>query len=72
MLLGVPMANASLYLTEEVEAAFLGQVSEVANEVCDGMLVACATVFLEKSYRLGGPRDVVRLVDHRGIILPVH
>src|SRR5262249_29764668 len=40
MMLGVPMANASLYLTEEVEAAFFGQVSEVANEVCDRMLVA--------------------------------
>jgi hypothetical protein len=69
MALGVPMANASLYLTEEVKAAFLGQVSEVANEVCDGMLVACATMLLENSYRFGGPRDVVRLVDHRSIIL---
>ena len=64
-MLGVPMAEASFNLAEEVEAAFLGQVSEIANELCDGMLVACATVFLENSYRFGGPRDMVRLVDHQ-------
>src|SRR5262249_3173797 len=38
-------AILSFYLNEEVEAAFLGQMSKVANEVCDGVLVACATVF---------------------------
>jgi hypothetical protein len=54
-------AILSFYLAEEVEAAFLGQMSKVANEVCDGLLVACATVFLENSYRFGGPGDVVRL-----------
>ena len=36
---GVPMLDASLYLTQEVEAALLGQVSEVANQVCDRSLV---------------------------------
>jgi hypothetical protein len=41
MMLGIPMPNASLDLTQEVEAALLGQVSEVADQVCDNMLVAC-------------------------------
>jgi len=36
------VANAAPYLVEKVEAAPLSQVSEIANEVCDRMLVACA------------------------------
>ena len=55
---GVPMLDASLYLTQEVEAALLGQVSEVANQVCDSMFVAGATLLLENGHRLSGPGDV--------------
>jgi hypothetical protein len=44
MLFGVPVRNAPPHLTEEVEAAFLSQVSEVANEVCNGMLVTSVAV----------------------------
>ena len=61
---GVPMPDASLYLTEEVKAALLGQVSEVANLVCDSMLVAGATMLLENGHRISGPGDVSGFVDH--------
>ena len=44
MTLGVPMADAALYFVEKVEAALIRQVAEVANEVCDRMLVACAAI----------------------------
>jgi hypothetical protein len=40
MTLGVPVADAALYLLEKVGAARIRQVAEVANEVCDRMLVA--------------------------------
>jgi hypothetical protein len=61
---GVPMLDASLYLTQEVEAALLGQVSEVANQVCDSMFVAGATPLLENGHRLSGPGDMSGFVDH--------
>ena len=60
---GVPVPNAPLYLTDEVKAALLGQVSEVANEVCDGMFVACAATFLENCHRFRSPSDVVSIMS---------
>ena len=42
MTLGAPVANATLYLIEKVATALISQASEVANEACDRMLVACA------------------------------
>ena len=44
MMLGIPVPNASLYLSQEVEAASLGQVSEIANQVCDSVFVASVRV----------------------------
>jgi hypothetical protein len=64
MMLSAPMADASFYLAQKIEATLFGQMSEVANKICDGMLVACAAMSLEDCHRLGGPRDVVWLVDH--------
>jgi hypothetical protein len=64
MMLGVPVPNTPLCLTDEVEAALLGQVSEVTNEVCDDMFIACAATFLENCHRFRSPRDVVSFVDH--------
>ena len=63
-MLGIPVPNASFYLTQEIEAALLGQVSEVANQVCDSMVVACAAVFLEDGHRVGGLGYVSGFVDH--------
>ena len=64
MMLGVPVPNGSLYLSQEVEAALLGQVSEVANQVCDSTLVASAAVLLEDGHRVGGLGYVSGFVDH--------
>ena len=69
MVLGVPVPDASPYLAQEVEASLLGQVSQVADQVCDGMLVASSAVLLENFDRIGGPGDVVRVVDHAITIL---
>ena len=57
----VPMSNPSPDLTDKVKAAFLSQVSEIANQVCDGMLVAGAAVPLINRDGLGGPANVDRL-----------
>ena len=65
MTLGVPMADPALYLVEKVEAALLSQVSEVANEVCDRMLVARAAMSLKNRHRFRGSGNVPSLIDHR-------
>ena len=57
------MANAAPYLVEKVEAAPLSQVSEIANEVCDRMLVACAAMFLKNCHCIRGPGNMAPLVD---------
>ncbi|MGB6270743.1 MAG: hypothetical protein WBF44_04050, partial [Pseudolabrys sp.] len=43
MMFRVPMPNPSLDLTDKVEAALLSQVSEIADQVCNGVLVTGAT-----------------------------
>jgi hypothetical protein len=65
MTLGIPVTNAALYLVEKVEPVLLRQVSEVANEVGDRMLVACAAVSLKNCHRFRGSGNVPSLVDHR-------
>ena len=64
IMLRVPVSNAPPYLAEKVEAALLGQMSEIADQVCDGMLVTSAAVPLKNCDRVGGPGDVVSFVDH--------
>jgi hypothetical protein len=39
-------------------------VSEIANQVCDGMLVAGAAVLLKNRDGLGGPGNVVGFIGH--------
>jgi len=55
MTFAVPVADAALYLVEKVEAAHIRQVSEVANEVCDRMLVARAAMLLKSCHGFRGP-----------------
>jgi hypothetical protein len=64
MMLGVPVPNASLYLIEEVEAALLGQVSEVANQVRNGVLGTFTAVLLEHCGRFGRRGDVPSFGNH--------
>jgi hypothetical protein len=64
MMFRVPMPNPSLDLTDKVEAALLSQVSEIADQVCDGMFVTSAAVPLKNRGGLGGPRNVVSFIGH--------
>jgi hypothetical protein len=58
------MPNATPDVAEKVEAALLGQVSEIADQVCDRMLVTRAAVPLKNRDGLGGPGDVVSFMGH--------
>jgi hypothetical protein len=64
VMFGVPMPNPSPDLTDKVEAALLSQVSEIADQVCDSMLVTSAAVLLKNCDGLGGPRNVVGFIRH--------
>jgi hypothetical protein len=64
VMFGVPMPNPSPDFTDKVEATLLSQVSEIADQVCDGMLVTSAAVPLKYRDGLGGPRDVVGFIRH--------
>jgi hypothetical protein len=64
MMLSIPMPDAPLDLAEEVEATLLRQVSEVGDQVRDGMLVTSAAVLLKNGDGLGGPRNVIGFISH--------
>jgi hypothetical protein len=64
MMFRVPVPNPSPDLTDKVKAALLSQVSEIANQVCDGMLVAGAAVPLISRDGVGGPGNVVGFIGH--------
>ena len=49
MMLRIPVPNAPPDVAEKIETALLGQVSEIADQVCDGMLVTSAAVLLKNS-----------------------
>jgi hypothetical protein len=62
MMFRVPMPNPSPNLTDKVKATLLSQVSEIANQVCDGMLVTGAAVPLINRDGLRGPGNVVGFI----------
>jgi hypothetical protein len=64
MLFLIPMPNPSPVLTDKVKAPFLSQVSEIANQVCDGMLVTGAAAPLINRDGFGGPGNVVGFIGH--------
>ena len=49
-----PMPNSSPDLTDKVEAALLSQVSEISDQVCDGIPLSGAAVLLESRDGLDG------------------
>jgi hypothetical protein len=49
-----PMPNSSSDLTAKLEAALLSQMSEIADQVCDAILVSGAPVLLESRDGLDG------------------
>jgi len=64
MMLRVPMPDAPLDLAEKVEATLLRQVPEVADQVCDGMLIAGVAVSLKYGDGVGSPCNVVGFIGH--------
>lgn len=54
-----PMPNSSPDLTDKLEAALLRQMSEIVDQVCDGVLVSGAAVLQESCYGLGGLASAV-------------
>src|ERR1035438_3288129 len=64
MMFRVPMPNPSPDLTDKVKAALLSQVSEIANQIRDGMLVTGAAVPLINRDGLGGPGNMVGFIGH--------
>ena len=49
-----PMPNSSPDLTDKLEAALLSQMSEISDQVCDGIPLSGAAVLLESRDGLGG------------------
>jgi len=64
MLLRVPMPNSSPYLTKKIKTPLVSQVSEITDQIGDGMLVCCFAMSLESSDCLCGPSDVVGFIRH--------
>ena len=62
--LSMPVTDAALDFVQKVEATLLGQVSKVANEVRDRMLVAGAAMLLKNRNRFGRSGNVARFIDH--------
>jgi hypothetical protein len=63
MMFRVPVPNAPRDLAEKVESTLLHQVSQIADQVCNGMLVTCAAMPLKNRDGLGGPRNVVGFIS---------
>ncbi len=63
MVLSVPVCKRTPHLAEKVEAAILGQMSEIADEIGDGMFVTSAAVLLENCNSLCRPGDMVSFFD---------
>jgi hypothetical protein len=62
--LRIPMPDAATDFPEEIEAAFFGEVSKIANQIRNSVFVAGAATSLKGGDRVGGPRDMVGLMRH--------
>jgi hypothetical protein len=49
------------------EAALLREVSEVADQVCNGMLVTSAAMPLKNGDGFGGPRNMIDFIGHASL-----
>ena len=64
MMLREPVAYTTPNLGDKIEVALLGQVSEIADQVCDGVLFNGAAAPLKNRERLGGRCNVFGFIDH--------
>jgi hypothetical protein len=64
MMLREPVANTTPNFGDKIEVALLGQVSEIADQVCDGVLFNGAAAPLKNRERLRSGGDVLGFIDH--------
>jgi hypothetical protein len=64
MMLRVPVPDTPFDFAEKVEATLLRQVPEVADQICDGVLVPGAAVLLKNCNGLGSPCNVIGFIRH--------
>jgi hypothetical protein len=67
MMLREPVANTTANLGEKIEITLLGQVPEITDQVCDGVLVNGAAALLKNRERLGGRCNVFGFLDHASL-----
>jgi hypothetical protein len=67
MMLREPVANTAPNLGDKIEVAFFGQVSKIADQVCDGVLFNGAAAPLKNRERLGGRCNVCGFIDHASL-----
>jgi hypothetical protein len=64
MLLGVPVSDPPANLVQKIEALLFGQMSEIADEIGNGLLIACSTITLKYCYCSGSPSSMVSPIEH--------
>jgi len=65
-LLGVPMSDPRRTRSENRDLAVRPNV-EIADEIGNGMLIACSTLTLKYRYRGGSPSSVVSPIEHASL-----
>jgi hypothetical protein len=58
------MPNTPFHLVEKIKAKIVGQVTEIADEVCNRMVIASAAVLLKNRNGPSRPGDVIGFVGH--------
>jgi len=66
----LPVGNSTPNFVQEVEPSPFRQVSEIADEIGNSMIVACAAVPLEDRQRVCRPRAVISFAGHAALIDP--
>jgi hypothetical protein len=64
IMLSIPVANAAFDFADKFESTFLSQMSEIADQVGDGVFVSATTTLLKSSDSLGRPCDVLGFINH--------
>ncbi len=64
MMFSEPVPNTPPNFAEKIDAALFPQVSEIADQVCEGVFVNGAAALLKNRERLGGRGDVFGFIDH--------
>jgi hypothetical protein len=64
MLLGVPVSDPPANLVQKIQALLFGQMSEIADEIGNGVLIACSTITLKYRYCSGSPSSMVSPIEH--------